>query len=115
MVMPVVYAAVEGHASAHAVVQELLQDKDRNVRDYATSVWKLGQAALAEFAPPMLPSATPVIEAAQSIPISSTPTPTPEPMAAPPKPSTSPRFCMYCGQALRPGASFCAKCGKRLA
>lgn len=104
MVMPVVYGAVAGDASAHAVVQELLQDKDRNVRDYTEKLWKLGQAA-------------PVINAGQSIPtpVPPAPIPTPESIITPAEPSTSPRFCMYCGQPLRPGARFCASCGKQLA
>lgn len=116
MVMPVVYGAVAGDASAQAVVQELLQDKDQNVRDYAARLWKLGQASLAEFTPPSPPSAAPTIETVQSIlaPSTSTPTPIPESTVTPPEPSTSPRFCMYCGQPLRPGARFCASCGKRI-
>ncbi len=116
MVMPVVYAAVEGNASAHAVVQELLQDRDRYVRDYTASVWKLGQAILAESTPPLLPP-SPVIKAVQPVPTPVPPAQTPisAHITAPPRSSTSPSFCMYCGQALRPSARFCAKCGQQIA
>lgn len=117
MVMPVVYGAVAGDASAQAVVQALLQDKDRNVRDYTEKLWKLGQAALAESSPPIPPSAAPVIETVQPVPtpVPQTPTPMPESIITPPESSTSPRFCMYCGKPLRLGARFCASCGKRIA